>query len=627
METPAELRKTDLEQHKEEQGDSVDGDDADIAEDNEFEYAEDEEFQYEDNDDDYDERAFDEPQADEAVYKGPVAYVVLTPAELQSRQKEMVSDTAELLGIDKDLAWFLLREYRCCPEDLSQDWFADERKVREKFHLPIPEGLAESQQDRDGDSNTPPPFSILPNLRATKARQSRAKVTPPETPKAKGKAGTAAAAAAAAVRNGGADGGAGGEAAASAAGGGVGVGVSSKGVREGGVLTFDVEMKEGEYYCPLLADHVPASQTTELKCGHRYSNLFWSQYLKTALQDGSSCLGKRCPAPGCRELVPSHMWAKFLSDDEMAKFQSFNLNGFVESNSNMRWCPAAACGNAVEDRNSTGDVKCTCGNWFCVFCGEEAHRPIPCETIKKWNEKNQSEAENMTWILVNTKNCPKCKNPIEKNHGCMHMTCRCRHEFCWLCLGDWKDHRGDYYRCNVYEGRKAEEDPKEEERKRARESLERYAHYFERYRAHKHGQEVATTKQLPQIKQRCETLVTMGLATYAEVTFLHEATLQIINCRRMLKFSYAYAYFANFDKNQKALFEFHQGQLEHTLDKLQEKTEAEDLTESFKQHADTDESPKMKFAKFKQDLTNLTNVVNQFFERMKDTFEHDFGCS
>ena len=101
----------------------------------------------------------------------------------------------------------------------------------------------------------------------------------------------------------------------------------------------------------------------------------------------------------------------------------------------------------------------------------------------------------------------------------------------------------------------------------------------------------------------------MGLATYAEVTFLHEATLQIINCRRMLKFSYAYAYFANFDKNQKALFEFHQGtqlqthreggrekdvvfirvcemmvdvcagQLEHTLDKLQEKTEAEDLTE------------------------------------------------
>ena len=139
-----------------------------------------------------------------------------------------------------------------------------------QFHLPIPEGLAESQQDRDGDSNTPPPFSILPNLRATKARQSRAKLTPPQTPK--GKAGSAAAAAAAAaVRNGGADGGAGGEAAA--ADGGCGVGVSSKGVREGGVLTFDVEMKEGEYYCPLLADHVPASQTTELKCGHRYSNL------------------------------------------------------------------------------------------------------------------------------------------------------------------------------------------------------------------------------------------------------------------------------------------------------------------------------------------------------------------
>ena len=35
--------------------------------------------------------------------------------------------------------------------------------------------------------------------------------------------------------------------------------------------------------------------------------------------------GCRCPAPACRELVPSHMWSKFLSDDEMAKFNSFNL--------------------------------------------------------------------------------------------------------------------------------------------------------------------------------------------------------------------------------------------------------------------------------------------------------------
>ena len=35
------------------------------------------------------------------------------------------------------------------------------------------------------------------------------------------------------------------------------------------------------------------------------------------------------------------------------------------------------------------------------------------------------------------------------------MTCRqCSHEFCWLCLGEWKEHNGatgGYYKCNKYE--------------------------------------------------------------------------------------------------------------------------------------------------------------------------------
>jgi ariadne-1 len=36
---------------------------------------------------------------------------------------------------------------------------------------------------------------------------------------------------------------------------------------------------------------------------------------------------------------------------------------------------------------------------------------------------NTSDEIDKAWISLNTKPCPKCKLNIEKNQGCMHMTC------------------------------------------------------------------------------------------------------------------------------------------------------------------------------------------------------------
>lgn len=119
------------------------------------------------------------------------------------------------------------------------------------------------------------------------------------------------------------------------------------------------------------------------------------------------------------------------------------------------------------------------------------HIPVPCVQLDKWLQKASDESENVKWMIANTKKCPKCRSPIEKNGGCMHMTCNipsCRHEFCWLCRGPWSEHgseTGGYYQCNKY----SESDAKKEDENAVdvKTELETYMFYFHRYESHKNA--------------------------------------------------------------------------------------------------------------------------------------------
>lgn len=59
------------------------------------------------------------------------------------------------------------------------------------------------------------------------------------------------------------------------------------------------------------------------------------------------------------------------------------------------------------------------------------------------------------------------------------MQCyNCKHDFCWMCLGDWNTHGSEYYECSRYK-----ENPNiahESVHAQAREALKKYLHYYER---------------------------------------------------------------------------------------------------------------------------------------------------
>jgi len=200
-------------------------------------------------------------------------------------------------------------------------------------------------------------------------------------------------------------------------------------------------------------------------------------------------------------------------------------------------------------------VVCQCGFKFCFKCSEEAHAPVTCDTMKEWVKKCQDDSETYNWLKVNTQDCPSCHTAIEKNMGCNHMTCRkCKHEFCWICLGDWKKHTA----CNRYT-------EKETDKAKTRAALERYLHYYHRYNVHQQSKKLETKLREAAI-QKMVALQEKD-ERWIDVKFIDEATEQLIECRRTLKHTYVFAYYL-LPGPTKNLFEYLQEDLENATERL-----------------------------------------------------------
>ncbi|XP_026397165.1 probable E3 ubiquitin-protein ligase ARI8 [Papaver somniferum] len=334
----------------------------------------------------------------------------------------------------------------------------------------------------------------------------------------------------------------------------------------------------------------------------------------TSVSDGPGCLKLRCPDPSCNAAVGQDMINTFACKENKQKYANYLLRSYIEDNKEFKWCPAPDCGLAIkfDVGNDNCDVICECIYSFCWNCSKEAHRPVDCSTMEKWILKNNDESENVTWILAHSKPCPNCKRPIEKSVGCNHMRCSiCQFRFCWVCLVSLDNHS-----CNGYKVDAANDNL---ERNTARNHLAKYTHYYLRWAANHKSLDHAVkyTKNMQTCARVEELCFILCLADEKELKLIKDAWEKIIECRRVLKWSYAFGYYLPEHEHGKIqLFEYLQGQAESGLESLHQYAEEELET------CLVSETPLGNFKIFQKELEKQTTATANFFESLANAFKN-----
>jgi ariadne-1 len=125
-------------------------------------------------------------------------------------------------------------------------------------------------------------------------------------------------------------------------------------------------------------------------------------------------------------------------------------------------------------------------------------------------------------------------------------------------MGAWSEHgssTGGYYKCNRFQSTGSTDQCSIA---KAKAELERYLHYYQRFHAHEQSGRCAH-RQKESIQKR-------SLEEHS-VEHLLQAVELVVDCRRVLGYSYVLGYYLSDDSEERGLFEHHQEMLEKNTEK------------------------------------------------------------
>ncbi|KAH4993882.1 hypothetical protein HBH95_050150 [Parastagonospora nodorum] len=184
--------------------------------------------------------------------------------------------------------------------------------------------------------------------------------------------------------------------------------------------------------CSSCLDMHPMHDMLQLPCkdenepeNHAYCRDCLQRLFQSSVTDPSH-FPPRC----CNRIIPLFSCTPFLTQPLIAKFVERREE---LGTSDRTYCSNNKCSKWVRPADIQANVgTCAeCKEKTCATCKGKQHGGL-CPEDKDVKEL-MSFAKEKRW-----QTCPNCKEMVELERGCYHITCRCRHQFCYLCVTKWK---------------------------------------------------------------------------------------------------------------------------------------------------------------------------------------------
>ncbi|OIT28843.1 putative e3 ubiquitin-protein ligase ari9, partial [Nicotiana attenuata] len=172
-------------------------------------------------------------------------------------------------------------------------------------------------------------------------------------------------------------------------------------------------------------------------CSHSFCVLCISKYVASKIQENTNVI--KCPDFSCNGIIKPQFWREIVSKEVFDRWENSLCESLILGSQKF-YCPYKDCAAMLVDSGSENVTECECPNCrrlFCAQCSVSWHVGLECKEFQRLGREDKGKeldvmltefAKNKKW-----RKCPKCKIYVEKLDGCLHITCRCGHEFCYGC--------------------------------------------------------------------------------------------------------------------------------------------------------------------------------------------------